>query len=227
MSTINQTQNTTANAVVDKYTLENPSSAKGNKELGQDQFLTLMIEQLKNQDPLNPQKNEDFIAQLAQFSTVEGITNLNQTVTSMSSAFTSSQALQASALVGRSVLVQTSRTQLNAGSDVQGVVDLPASSPVRVDVFNSSGVLVRQIDLGLQPAGAVDFTWDGKDSNGQAMPSGVYSFRASGVLDNQGIALSTMMSTNVDSVTLGTFNDLTLNLAGVGSVKLSDVKRIL
>ncbi|WP_163834087.1 flagellar hook assembly protein FlgD [Spartinivicinus ruber] len=216
------------NAVIEKYQLQQPKSSNANTELGKNQFLELMITQMKHQDPLNPQKNEEFVAQLAQFSSVEGLENLNQTVESMANAFNSSQALQASALVGRKVLVATSSTELEAGGKVAGLVEVP--QPVNnlfVDIYNSSGQQVRQVNLGRQPAGEIDITWDGKDNSNQSLPAGKYGFNAYTMVEGKQVPLNTLLGANVNSVTLGGLNNVLLNVEGVsGQVKLSEVKRI-
>ncbi|MDE1463505.1 flagellar hook assembly protein FlgD [Spartinivicinus poritis] len=231
MSTpITNNSNTNAtNAVIEKYQLQQPKQNNTNTELGKNQFLELMITQMKHQDPLNPQKNEEFVAQLAQFSSVEGITNLNQTVESMASAFNSSQALQASALVGRKVLVPTSYTELEAGGKVVGMVDIP--QPINnlfVEIYSSSSNQpIKQMNLGKQPAGELDISWDGKDNNNQTQPAGKYQFKAYTLIDGKQVPLNTLLGANVNSVTLGGLNNVLLNVEGVqGEVRLNEVKRI-
>ena len=136
-----------------------------NKELGKNEFLKLMIAQLNNQDPLSPQENGDFIAQLAQFSSVEGIENLNTSMGSMATSFRSSQALQASALVGRTVLTEIDSAMLQPGGQVSGMIDLQSStSDLKVNIANEAGVLVNQISLGSKERGEIHFVWTGKDS---------------------------------------------------------------
>lgn len=225
---VNNTGNNSGNAVIEKYQIQQPKPTSPNTELGKNQFLELMITQMKHQDPLNPQKNEEFVAQLAQFSSVEGLENLNQTVETMASTFNSSQALQASALVGRKVLVPTSYTALEPGSKVAGLVDVP--QPVNnlfVDIYNSGGQLVKQMSLGRQPAGEIDITWDGKNNSNQSAPAGKYQFSAYTVSEGKQLPMGTLLGANVNSVTLGGLNNILLNVEGVqGQVKLSEVKRV-
>src|SRR5690606_24480922 len=125
-------------------------------------FLELMITQLNNQDPLNPQENAEFIAQLAQFSSVEGLERLNSQFEDFSGSFMSNQALQASSLVGRSVSVPTDKALLVPEGIVAGSVDIPEStSNLSVSIYNSNGTLVGQVPLGTRPAGDMVFRWDG------------------------------------------------------------------
>ena len=199
-----------------------------NKELGKNEFLKLMIAQLNNQDPLSPQENGDFIAQLAQFSSVEGIENLNTSMGSMATSFRSSQALQASALVGRTVLTEIDSAMLQPGGQVSGMIDLQSStSDLKVNIANEAGVLVNQISLGSKERGEIHFVWTGKDSEGNPLPAGKYKFEAmgsnSGVETQAGMALSA----NVDSVSIDKNRAITLNLSGIGTIPLDEVKQIM
>ncbi len=146
------------------------AAAGSENELGQSAFLELMIAQLENQNPLDPQENSAFVAQLAQFSSVEGIDKLNNSFDTFASNAISNQALQASSLVGSSVAVPASTADLEEGSFVGGTFDVPsASGDVSINVFSESGQLLENIPLGAQSAGEVSFRWDGTriEVNGQ------------------------------------------------------------
>lgn len=197
-------------------------------ELGKDAFLELMITQLKNQNPLEPQANAEFVAQLAQFSSLEGIQQLNDSVETLVGGFQSNQALQASALVGRTVKVETDYAYLPEGDRIYGTLDLPAStSGIQLNVYDSSGALVFQEDLGAQAAGELAFAWDGKLADGTVAPPGGYSFEAIATIDGEPTEVTTYLGANVNSVTLGANQAMTLNVAGVGPVALTDIKEIL
>jgi len=202
----------------------------GNQSLGKDAFLQLLVTQLKNQNPLDPQDNTAFVAQLAQFSSLEGITTLNDTVTSLSGGLQSSQALQASSLVGRSVIVQTGEAYVDpsSGKPFNGtVVVKDADSRPTITIKDADGEVVRTIDLGVQKAGNVDFTWDGKDANGELLEKGSYTFSASTKTDAGTTALTTYLPATVNSVTLSkTGGEIMLNLAGLGSIGISKVQTI-
>ena len=136
----------------------------GSSALGKDAFLQLLVTQLKNQNPLDPQDNTAFVAQLAQFSSLEGITTLNDTVNSLSGGLQSSQALQASSLVGRSVIVQTNEAYVDpaSGKPFNGtVVVKDADSKPVITITDADGEVVRTLEMGSQKAGNADFTWDG------------------------------------------------------------------
>lgn len=200
--------------------------------MGQTEFLELMMAQLKNQDPLSPQDNTEFIAQLAQFSSVEGIQSMNTSVDSLVDSFKSSQALQASALVGRKVQIEGSLVPAKEGEGVSGTVEVPEGSQnLSVVVHNAAGQAVAELDMsgyaspsGAYPSGQIPFEWDGKDTEGNPAPAGVYSVSAVSNVQGNAQTLGTNVNVNVDSVTLGNGGQITLNLAGYGSMSLSDVK---
>jgi flagellar basal-body rod modification protein FlgD len=197
--------------------------------LDQNQFLTLMLAQLKNQDPTQPVDSAAFLGQLAQISQVQGLAQLNDSFSSLSSSLTSNQALQASSLLGRNALVAGDSVSLGAGGGISGAVDLPqASGQVVVNVTDGSGALVQQINLGVQPQGLAKFSWDGTMTDGTRAPAGVYKLSAlyAGA-GKQPTAAATLINAPVLSVTMGAGQTgLTLNLAGVGNVAFSSVRQI-
>ncbi|MBX2858018.1 MAG: flagellar hook assembly protein FlgD [Cellvibrionaceae bacterium] len=206
-------------------------------ELGQKAFLELMITQMENQDPLSPQENTEFIAQLAQFSSVEALDSLNANFDSFTNSFVANQALQASTLVGRSVTVPTDTALLEEGDVVSASVDIPAGvGNVSVSIYSQSGSLVEQLDLGTQSAGEMVLRWDGlqaelngeildwQSSHEEGLPPGVYRFEVSANVDGEATELDTALSANVNSVTVSN-GQLTLNLAGIGAVSLAEVKQ--
>ncbi|MFJ2323701.1 flagellar hook assembly protein FlgD [Pseudomonas sp. NPDC087817] len=205
------------------------NSATGGKALGKDAFLQLLVTQLKNQNPLDPQDNSAFVAQLAQFSSLEGITTLNSTVSGLAGNYNSSQALQASSLVGRNVIVQTNSAQLDDPSKgLTGSLNLSTSiAGGTVTITDKDGKAVRVIDLGSRAAGNASFTWDGKDKDGALVPAGTYTFKASAPINGTATDLATYLPATVSSVTISqTGGELMLNLAGKGTVALSKVQTI-
>src|SRR6056300_1502818 len=160
--------------------------------LGQTAFLELMIAQLNNQDPLSPKENGEFIAQLAQFSSVEGLERLNNNFDNFATSFTSNQALQASSLVGRSVTVPSETGVTDMNGVISGVIEVPESTGnVTMQILDDKGALVDEINLGAQPAQDVVFRWNGAQlelngqllesyipASGEALPPGKYTIRA-------------------------------------------------
>lgn len=212
-------------ALFDSY---QPTAKTKSNELGKNEFLNLLVAQLNNQNPLEPQENGDFIAQLAQFSTVEGVGELNASMSSLLSSYQSSQALQASSLVGRKVIVPGEKAVVDTSETFKASLILPTSSTnVYVNVYNDKGVLVNRVNLGEQQAGNVSFMWDGKNAEGEVAPPGTYKFEAQATYADGTKGLYTLLPANVDSVTLSPRGgELTLNLAGLGSVPLSSVQII-
>lgn len=202
--------------------------AKKQSDLGQGDFLELMVTQLKNQDPMDPMDSGAFLGQIAQFSTVSGIGDLQTSFSEFASSVANDQALQAANLVGRQVIVPLQNGVLTEGGAIEGEVKLPASSPdVVINISNQSGELMRTISLGTQAAGPVPFAWDGKLNNGSFAPPGNYVVDAKARIDGQNFELDTQLLANVESVTLGgPGRGLQLNLAGLGSVDFSNVSRI-
>ena len=205
-----------------------PTSTDSTGTLGKDAFLQLLVTQMKNQNPLDPQDNTQFVAQLAQFSSLESMQNLTSTVDSIASSYKSSQALQASSLVGRSVIIDTGSTTVDTAKGLAGTVVVPgASSLTTVKVYDAQANLVKTIDLGVQTGGNANFTWDGLADDGTVAPAGNYSFQATGTLEGKNTALATYLPATVSSVTLGVNGaETTLNLASGTTVALSKVQTI-
>ena len=199
----------------------------GKETLGKNAFLELMITQLQNQDPLSPQQNGEFISQLAQFSSVEGLNNLNASVSGMAASLRSTQALQASTLVGRSVRVPSDTTLFDGAAPLTGAVVLPeATSAVGISITDDTGSAVNSFTLGPQPAGDVSFAWDGTDSTGTVVPPGRYHLAARALIGGKATAVPVEVNANVDSVNVGSTGEIVLNVAGVGPVNMAEVRQI-
>ncbi|MBC3955128.1 flagellar hook assembly protein FlgD [Pseudomonas triticifolii] len=210
-------------------TLQNPTPTKTDSTgtLGKDAFLQLLVTQMKNQNPLDPQDNTQFVAQLAQFSSLESMQNLTSTVDSIATSYKSSQALQASSLVGRSVIIESGSTTVDTAKGMTGSIVVPgASSVTSVKIYDSQSNLVDTVDLGAQKAGTASFAWDGMASDGTVAPAGNYTFKAEGSIDGKNTQLSTYLPATVNSVTLGVNGAETMLNLGSGSIALSKVQTI-
>jgi flagellar basal-body rod modification protein FlgD len=197
--------------------------------LGGTDFLTLMLAQLKNQDPTSPVDSNTFLSQLAQLSEVQGITQLNTSFSTLSSSLSANQALQASSLLGHQALVTSSTAQLAANGTVTGSVSVPqTTSSVVLNIADSTGNVVRSIPLGAQAAGLANFSWDGKEASGSPAPAGTYTLSVAyaGQTKTSGAA-TTLVNGTVESVSMGAGSaGMTLNVAGVGSVAFSSLQQI-
>jgi flagellar basal-body rod modification protein FlgD len=193
--------------------------------LGQADFLRLMTEQLQHQDPLNPMQNSEFLGQLAQFSTVQGIQGLQSSMDGFSSSLATDQMLRGASLVGRNVLVPSAKMSLGAEGSVNGVVAAPDSGTVTFDVTDANGQSVRKFTVQAEKAGEVSFEWDGKDADGKRLPAGTYGVTASYGSGETKKDLSTYVEARVDSVTVGS-DGVFLDLAGLGTAPMDYVLRI-
>lgn len=207
-----------------------PKATKSSRTgLGQDEFLELMITQLQHQDPLNPMESGEFLSQLAQFGTVNGITELQSSFSTLANSLQSNQALQATTMVGRNVLASGNIAVLDDSGSVSGAVDLStATGRLMLTVTDSVGQVVRSMNLGTQSAGLVHFTWDGLDNNGKVMPAGNYVINSEAVVDNETVAQSTFIVAKVESVTLSQDGSgPLLNLNGLGTVGMNQIREIM
>ena len=220
------TQNSTQS--IDLRTANDLKAKTSDKALGQQEFLKLMTTQLQNQDPFKPMESGEFLSQIAQFSTVEGIGDLNDGFSKLSESLVSSQALQATNLVGRQVLAPTGVAALAQGGTVRGSVELPAASgEVVVSVYDQSGQVVRRLELGAQTSGSVSFQWDGLKDDGTFAEPGAYFVSAEASIDGKYEAVETLLVSDVRSVTLSNSGGLLLDLDGIGSLDFKEVRQIL
>ncbi|ASU22830.1 flagellar biosynthesis protein FlgD [Vibrio qinghaiensis] len=201
----------------------------GKQDLKQEDFLSLLTKQLAQQDPFKPVSNDQMIAQMASFATVDGIGKMNTQFESLNSSMTSNQALQASSLVGRDVLVPGAAGIKKEDAGMAAMVKLPQSlDNLFVRIENEAGQLVRTFDVGAKSAGDNRVEWDGNDQNGNPLPGGKYQVKASGLLDGESKEFAVSTYANVNSVLLGKGDgNVLLNLAGFTSpVKLAEVLEV-
>ena len=209
-----------------KWQKEPVKVADGNENrLQQEDFLKLLTEELAQQDPTKPVDNDQMISQMASFSQIEGIEQMNKQFESMNSVLTSSQALQASSLVGQKVLIPTSSGHVNEGEGMSGVVSLPQNVPsIKFQVEDENGQLIDTFDMGAQDGGNVQWEWDGTDITGQPVEAGNYTIKATSLVDGQNQEMAVSSYAHVSSVNLGTGSaGVILNLQGLGNISLNDV----
>ncbi|MDH4047923.1 MAG: flagellar hook assembly protein FlgD [Gammaproteobacteria bacterium] len=220
---------TTISGFEDAALFAPPPQRASRSDLGQEDFLKLMITQFRNQDPFEPMDNGQFLGQLAQFSTVSGIESLNGAFSGLSASMANEQALQAANLVGHNVLALTDVGYLADGGSIAGGVELgSAAGNVQIDITNRNGELVQRLNLGEQQAGLVRFNWDGRDSSGEQADSDHYMITARVVRGANTESLATLLESRIESVTLGQFGQgMTLNLPGGDTLPLSLVRRII
>jgi flagellar basal-body rod modification protein FlgD len=209
--------------------MRNPRTSvdSAGSSFGQDQFLTLMLAQLRNQDPLKPLEPSEFLGQLAQFSTVTGIQDMKGSVGELAGSLRSSQVLEGATLVGRSVLAAAGSARLDASGPVLGAVQAPDGvSSLEVTVRDPAGAVVRQFAVEPQ-AGFTPIRWDGLDARGERAASGSYQIGVVGRAGGRAESLQMLIQQRVDSVTLDPAGGaMTLNTAS-GSIGLADVRQVM
>lgn len=194
----------------------------------QDRFLKLLVTQMKNQDPLNPMDNAQVTSQMAQLSTVSGIDKLNVTLQALSDSMSTNQSLQAASMIGHGVLVPGNGVDLANGSAYGGFELTQSADRVNITIKDKAGALIRNIQLGAQPAGMGHWQWDGLDNNGAAVADGSYTFAANA--DQAGTGAKTDVSGlqfgMVNSVSQGK-QGVTLSVGQLDGIAMSQVKQIL
>ncbi|NDV13034.1 flagellar hook assembly protein FlgD [Crenobacter caeni] len=154
----------------------------------QDRFLTLLMAQLKAQDPMNPMDNAQITSQMAQISTVTGMENMNQTMNMLLQSQFANQSMMAATLIGKQVMTDGNGLVLGEGGKGAGAVELAGpADKVKVTVSDKDGNVVRELSIDKPKLGINHFEWDGKDGNGEALPAGEYSFKVEA--SNAGVAV--------------------------------------
>ena len=193
------------------------SRSRNVSDMGSDDFLALMIAQMKNQDPTKPMDQMAFMSQLAQFGTLSGVQELNGSFGDLSANLTGGQVIQASSLVGRSVAMNSQEASLSpVGRNDAGDGGI-------FEVRDGAGRLVfsGQLPAG---SGSVPVVWDGEAADGSRLPPGEYNIsarveRGGSLRDARVYGHDTVVS-----VAIGEGNQVTLNLASGRSVDVSDVR---
>ncbi|MBI5042221.1 MAG: flagellar hook assembly protein FlgD [Gammaproteobacteria bacterium] len=211
-----------------RSTQDSQAKTKDANKLSADDFMGLLLAQIRNQDPMKPMDNTEFTSQLAAINQSSGIQELNSSFENLSKSLVSNQALQAASLVGRDVLAPTGLGVLATGQPIRGSVELPSASPhVTVNIYDSAGQMVRRLELGSQASGEAMYQWDGLRDDGTYAPSGNYLISAQAEYSGKDEAVEALVVNRVNGVTLGRTGGLLLDLAGVGPVDFEQVKQIL
>ena len=193
--------------------------------LDQSDFLTLLTTQLKNQDPFAPMDNTQMVAQMAQFSSVAGISEMNKSLTGISNKLGSTSASDAMSYVGKTVLTEGSTAYPRSTGGIDGAVELDDdATQVTVSISDANGGMLRQLDLGAQKKGSVAFDWDGKDGSGQDVGKGPFTISAFAPGGDKTITSRTLVWAPVESVSLPSSGKPVLKVVGVGDVDPSNVR---
>jgi flagellar basal-body rod modification protein FlgD len=216
------------NSLASPATTAAVTKAASNTTLDQKSFLQLMIAQFKNQDPTKPQDPTAFLGQLAQFSTVSGIQDMQTSLSTLSDSLRSQSVLSGASLVGRDVLTPASTIGMAANEGVYGALDVPdGATSVDMVIKDNAGQTIRHYSMPAS-AGMSNFAWDGATDNGGAAPTGIYSVSATTNIGGKSQSVPVLLDSQVTSVTIDPqSNNLVLNTRGLGSVPLSGVRRVM
>lgn len=200
-----------------------PATTLPGKQLDQQDFLKLMIEQFRAQDPTKPMDPTQMVAQMAQFSQIAATAQMQASLDQLATSMQGDQVLNASSLIGRQVLVPSTQATLADGG-VDGAVNVPAGAPdVHVTITDASGNAVRTLDLGKQGGGLAHFHWDGLDDAGKALPPGDYQINAG----NGNNPLATYVEGQVSGIGNTGSSGTYVQVDGVGGVLLNQIAQIL
>jgi flagellar basal-body rod modification protein FlgD len=199
----------------------------GVPQISQSDFLSLIIAQLKSQDPTQPADPNQFVTEFASLSEVSGINGMNSAMGSLSSSMQASQLLSGTNLIGRQVLASGTTASLGAGGSISGAVQAPAgANTVTIEVTDASGQLVKAFQVPPQPSGLTDFTWDGTTESGAAAPAGTYTFAATAASGATHTSLAPFLQSTVNSVTIDPSSQtLSLNTSS-GPLSLGNVVQV-
>ncbi|MFO7748843.1 MAG: FlgD immunoglobulin-like domain containing protein [Desulfobacteraceae bacterium] len=196
--TIESAQNKTMDRLSSSY--QPRETEKEEEALGRENFLTMLVAQLENQDPLNPMEGSDFSAQLAQFSSLEQLMNLNETMENMATAFTNSSEADVTNLVGKEVTGEVDAIEVADGQSFGGAYTITEPGDVMVEIYDAEGNEVRSLYPGQKTSGSYNLNWDGRNNSGDMVEDGSYKYK---VLVNSGSGFAEMPTTvtgTVDSV---------------------------
>lgn len=206
-------------------TVNGSSANKTSTQEAQDRFMTLLVTQMKNQDPLNPMDNAAVTSQLAQLSTVSGIDKLNASVTAMSANFQAAQNLQSANMIGHGVIAPGSAIKLTDGKAIFGIELPQAADKVDVSIKDASGNTIRKMSMGVVPAGVNTMTWDGKTDSGATAANGDYKFEVNASSAETKLNSTSLSFGLVSSITSST-QGAKLNVANIGDISMADIRQI-
>ncbi len=203
-----------------------PASA-ATQTLGQADFLKLMTAQMQNQDPFNPVDNTQMVAQMAQFSSLSGISQMNTTLQTIADKLTGTSSSDAMSYVGKTVLTAGDTAYGRTTGGIAGAVQLAgAASDVKVTISDQSGNVLKTLDLGAQPQGTASFDWDGTTDAGANAGTGPFKVTSSANASGATVNSQTLVWAPVTSVSMPSSGSPVLNVAGVGTVDPSAVVSI-
>lgn len=227
MSSVSTTGSTTAAdlfaAIGGRADSSDTTSAADDLE---DRFLTLLMTQIKNQDPLNPLDNAQVTSQLAQLNMVSGIEKMNVAMTQLLNSYNEAQAIQAAGIIGKNVMVAGNNLPLASGAAYGAISLAEDADKVVVEIKDADGEIVQTQQLENQVAGVFYFGWDGKDADGNQLEDGKYTYTVTATTNGDEVEATAMQIGTVSAVTRSS-NGFLLDLGDMGTTAFADVQRIL
>ncbi len=222
------TTNTVGSTTVDPNlltTMNGSKATKGSVQEAQDRFMTLLVSQLRNQDPLNPMDNAQVTSQMAQLSTVSGIEKMNQTIETLNKSYQVSQGMQASQMIGHGVLVPGNSLPMASGKAAMSFELADAADTVNVTIRDGSGAIVRKLSAGAMQSGSNTVQWDGKDDNAKQLADGNYTYEVEATKADKKIVATQLAIGLVNSVSVSA-TGVKLAVSNIGDVDMNNVRKI-
>lgn len=228
MATPNVTSASLLGNVTRYEDVKDKAASKTSEEMGKQDFLTLFTAQLQNQNPLEPVKNEAFVAQLAQFSQLEALTNMQTSLDGFVTSMSGERMLNSASLIGKKVAVSDSLTQLTQGGKIDASIDLPeGAAGIQIKVTDAKGNVVQDLIAGPQVPGTTPIQWNGLDAMGNPAPTGLYRMTATAVVNgNTSNVAVNALSTVRSIMTNPSDGSVSVEVDGGKTLLLSEVKRV-
>ncbi|HEV7287403.1 flagellar hook assembly protein FlgD [Sphingomonas sp.] len=204
------------------------TNSLGSSAMDQSDFLTLMTAQMKNQDPFEPVDNTQMVAQMAQFSSLAGISEMNTTLQAIAAKLGSTSTTDLVSWVGRTVLTQGDVAYPRTDGSLGGMIELGAdAAEVNVVIEGPNGEILKNVSLGAAPAGRTEFEWDGTTDTGEPAGDGPFTIRVAARNANGGtVAAQPLVWAPVTAVAMGSDGNPVLTLPGIGQVSTTAVRQI-
>lgn len=197
----------------------------GSTTLGQADFLKLMTAQLNNQDPFDPVDNTQMVAQMAQFSSLAGITEMSTTLKAIAEKLGAAPASEAMGYIGRTVLTEGEVAFARTSGGIAGAIELDGTADVTVTIESGDGTVLKTIPLGTQTAGTIEYNWDGTTDAGEPAGAGPFRVRVDAAADGIAVGARSLVWAPVQSVSTGSAGAM-LTLPGIGTVPAAAIRQI-
>lgn len=221
---------TLAGLGITRYTSGTSATASSGKtldQMGQSDFIALLTAQMKNQDPFEPVDNSQMVAQMAQFSSLAGISEMSSTLKAISEKLGAVTGNDALSYVGRTVLTEGSVAYPRTIGGFAGAIELDAdATDVNVTIANASGEVLKSVNLGNQAKGTVNLDWDGSTQSGEPAGDGPFKITVNAKNNGTSVVARSLVWAPVASVSMPAGGEPVLSVLGVGDVKTSAVRQI-